>query len=227
MANFWDLPRAIRQKIYRLDLVQEACINFGTCKQRELIRVEDSQRIGFVRIPALLAICKRAQEDAADIYYGENHFDVGEVSDVRLFHIYASPRHLRLIKKLTCTWCGSSEGEGFLFIARNLKGLEELNIRVVEALRARCSMSRHTMSRAAYAIYANNSPSPQQQLSITKSPGYSSLLKISGVRIVNFVRVEDGWARHCKSNGPIPGGFLETHVLPRLKGAASACRKIG
>lgn len=222
MANFWDLPETVRQKIYRLHLVQEQCIKVGRDYRMGLVPFHTWRRT--LRLPALFTISARAETEAAGIYYGENHFDVGVVLNVLDLGGIVPRRHLPLVKRITCNWDGPLPGEGFRYIAGRLKGLEELNIRVDEALMVRCQMSRHNRPRAVFI----DKPTPQQQLSIVRSSGYADLLKISGVQHVRFIGMGPGWPTSIvKSNGPIPGGFLETHVLPKLKGVARGYVKIG
>lgn len=210
MANFFDLPRPIREKVYRLHLVKADPI---TRDQHDEIANYSPISYGKA-MPALIAVSKKVEREAAAIYYGENHFDFGLVRSTICFCYRTYTRFLRMVRKATCTWEGDLAGEGFQAIAR-MKNLQELYIRVDEASMVRQMVNSRTNSR--YTIgWHEREPSPQEQLSIVRYPGYSSLSKISGVPHVEFITTLD--YKKEEVGGCISGGFLETQLLPKLMG---------
>jgi hypothetical protein len=74
MAKFWDLPKPVREQIYRLHLVQEDPVdlkNFDAACGRNWTSIwPESHR----KSPRLLEVCKKTEREAAGIYFGENTF---------------------------------------------------------------------------------------------------------------------------------------------------------
>lgn len=171
-------------------------------------------------MPPICHISRQADREAAPIYYGENHFEFGVAHPHNQFGRenpqcltnVTSPRHLKLIRKVTCHWPCDNAYDWFLRISR-MKGLEELYIGVDEKDMVNDAMRARYPKRT----WSLDELSPQHMLAISRAPGMSALLTISGVPMVQFVKRKgyDG-AEH---GGPIPGGFLETNVRPRLMGA--------
>lgn len=219
MTNFWDMPKTVRHEIYRLDLVRDEPI---TLAKHRLIATHASGGRFFSRrlMPPLLAISKKADREAAPIYYGQNHFDVAAVNQAWSLSEITYPRHFRMIRKITCWWTSTNVREGFLAIAR-MKGLQELNIRVNEGDMVRqASYSRH--NRQIWNIH-DEELTQQQQLVLLRWPGMSALMTISNVPVVQFLKTKSHDGRDV--GGAIPGGFLETQVLPKLTGIRPASVK--
>lgn len=220
MTNFFDLPKLVRLKIYRLHLVHDEPINREkhdeVCKHGS----GDTHKYTGRNMPALLAISKKADKEAAPIYYGENHFEFDPVFAAYGFAARSYPRHLRMVRKVTCAWKNDLAGEGFIAIAR-MKGLQELHIRVDEhSMVQQTAVSRH--KRQMWSLPAEDL-TPQQQLAIQRYPGMSSLLSISNVPQVDFIEFKNypNPAFVRATNGPIPDGYLQTYVVPKLKGIRS------
>lgn len=70
MTNFWDLPKAVRERIYRLHLVQDLPVGrrdyFTSCN---MPRGKHSKTM-----PCLLAASTKIEREAVHIYFGENTF---------------------------------------------------------------------------------------------------------------------------------------------------------
>jgi len=183
------------------------------------------RKIGTLWVPAIFLASRRAQEEAAVIYYGENNFDLGDASAALYWHQIVLPKHIRFVKKATCTWRGRSSGEGFQCIARKFKGLQELYIRVDEAYIVQQQVSRQDRSRSHFIDVIT----PQQNLSVRQSAGYTGLLRISGIPHVEFIKLDPDFSQCARYNttGPIPGGFLQTYVIPMLQGRTCESVKIG
>lgn len=223
MTNFFDLPKLVRMKIYRLHLVRDEPVSPSEHNLIATRRSGGRTYHGFTdeytrkRTPPLLAVSKQAEREAAPIYYGENHFEFDPVRVASSFAMTTYPRHLRMIRKVTCEWSEDMAREGFLAISR-MKGLQELYIRVNEGAMVRNTLnSRHV--RQCYYI-PDDQLTPQQQLSLLRHPGMSGLLAISNVPLVEFTRLKPP-SYSSDPSGPLPDGFLQTQILPVLKGLRS------
>lgn len=219
MANFWDLPRPVREKIYRMHLVRDGPISR---EEHHQIVKHDPRTYRRHYMPPLLCVSKKFEKEAAAIYYGENHFVFEPVSQAWMFAYRTFPRHLKLVRKVTCEWEGTVSREGFMAIAR-MKGLQELFIRVDEGFMVRQMIgSRHL--RQTHRI-PDEELTPQHHLALIKHPGMSAVLSLSGIPHVQFIKAIS-WDKN-EVGGPIPGGFLETYVLPRITGSDSSITRIG
>lgn len=222
MANFWDLPRPVRDMIYRLHLVEEEPIT--TEKHRNFAEdttEPDMYQVG--RRPRICAVSPKAESEAAPIYYGENYFvfgwnKTGSHSSVFSFTGCTSPRHLRMIRKVTFQWplpysyhsrAYGMAGESFTEIAR-FKGLQELYIRVDEEAMVR----KMLVSRRSVQLSPPRPLTHQDGIAILRHPGMSGLLKISGVPKVEFIKRFS--YSGAEQGGPIPGGYLQTEILSKM-----------
>ena len=120
---------------------------------------------------------------------------------------------MNLIRKVTYHWpfgYGSHNARGGFTIIARMKGLQKLYIRVDEAKMVNHMLyDRHFRQHMTYS-----NPTPQQKLAILRHPGMSALLSISGLLEVSFKKALNSDGR--KEAGPIPGGVLETQILPKL-----------
>ena len=103
MANFWDLPKPVREQIYRPHLVQVELVDLNdfdaACRGNENSIWDYSDPLR--RVPRLLQVCKKTEREAAGIYFGENTFIWKRPHDVYQWKYKLWPRHLRLIRSLT------------------------------------------------------------------------------------------------------------------------------
>lgn len=228
MATFMDLPKDVRERIYRLHLVRDKPIT--NSEHHKIVKHRKKFTWGWratpeKAMPPLLSVSSKIEKEAAPIYYGENHFDLGDIGplhqDCKILTI-TWRRHLKFVRKITCTWAKFLDNwGGYGMIGENwkrlskLKGLEELNIRVDEAdLLKFMAVGREVRQRGVHVM----SPTPQQQLAILRFPGIAGLLSIQQVKNVKFIeRVDENGKKY---GGPIAGGALETHILPRLNTSA-------
>ena len=206
MAKFWDLPKTVREQIYRHALMKE-----------EHITIQEHDKIvGFQRAfkatprsPPLLRVSPKVDREAAHIYYGENGFEFDSITAVWRFARNTYPRHVRMVRRLTFTWVGDYSGEAFKCIAR-MKGLQELYIRVDEDQ----IVHDHKWERYNTPFWIDRRIAPQQQLAALKQPGMSGLLRLSGIPHVQFIK-EINYENEL-TGGPNPGGILETVILPKI-----------
>lgn len=220
MTHFFDLPKLIRVKIYRLHLVHDEPVSNNEHNLIASHRSGGRRYHGYLdtytqkKTPPLLAVSKQADREAAPIYYGENHFEFDPVRVASPFAMNTYPRHLRLIRKVTCEWGEDMAREGFLAISR-MKSLQELYIRVNEGSMIRNVLSSRHLTQRYYI--PDDELTSQQQLCLLRHPGMSGLLAISNIPLVEFTRLKPP-TYSSDPSGPLPDGFLQTQVLPRLKG---------
>ncbi|KAF2171831.1 hypothetical protein M409DRAFT_18065 [Zasmidium cellare ATCC 36951] len=230
MATFLDLPKELRERIYRLHLVYDEPI---TNKKHHRIVKHNSRRRRAKRkhsMPPICTVSPKIEKEAASIYYGENHFDIGHIGDVHReckFFDCTPLRHLKHLRSVTCTWANTvpdtwygpgryggygQVGENWRRLS-NLKSLVELNIRVDEAdIIKSMSIGRGVRQQSHVK---EEVLTPQQSLAIFRFPSIAGLLSISGVENANFIQLENDMGE--KYGGPFAGGPLETHILPRLR----------
>lgn len=226
MANFWDLPKPVRETIYRLHLVKDEEVDYRTHYEFTR-RGRRARGSGKKEIPAIFLVSSKVQREAAPIYYGENHFVFGRTkkrtySSILEFTSAQRTRHIRMIRKVTYQWprsqtgywYGYEAGAGVSFpeLAR-FKGLEELYLRVDEE-----SMIQHVM--ASRRTLQRLPPRPltlQDGVALLRHPGMVHLLKMSGIAHVEFLKKVQDDGNEENASGPIPGGFLETEIAPQLR----------
>lgn len=228
MASFWDLPRPVRDTIYRLHLVKNEPIaedeHFKLVTTRQYTR----RRYGALkRVPPICALSTKADKEAAPIYYGENHFAFGPgkhggESRIGPFATQSWTRHLRMVRKVTIQWpkpgtygaWGGVAREAFLEIGR-MTSLKELYIRVDEKEMVREMLWSRRTRRQRRA--GSDAPiTPQENLAILRHPGMTGLLTLHGILQVQFIK-RLGYGGN-EYGGPIPGGLLETEIAARLRG---------
>lgn len=209
MPDFWDLPRKVRDKIYRMHLVHDEPITQDAhdkmCRDRKALGYRQKQ------MPIIFRVSARADREAAPIYYGENHFILPSLSpDYLVWRGF--PRHFRLVQKVTCDWSPyqSAVGNALEDLAK-LRSLRELTIRVDEREMVRRALRR----RDNRPQYTSNSAecSPQEQLALYQLKGFDRLLSLRGIPHVNFVPRTVGGE---EEGGPIPGGILLTQIKPKI-----------
>ncbi|KAK4545967.1 hypothetical protein LTR36_002531 [Oleoguttula mirabilis] len=208
MANFLDLPKPVRERIYELHLESQEPI---TSSQHRAI-IKHNWGEGARSMPPLLRLSRKIEKEAMPFYYANNHFIFDTVNGILAMGYDTWPRHLRLVRKVTCVWKVSEvyATETFKELAR-YKGLQELYIRVDEM----AMLKKMLWRRNAHQRARVDDPTPQQQLAILRFPGIVGLLRLSGIPHVQFEKLLD--RKGEAFGGPIPGGVLETQVAAKMQ----------
>ncbi|KAF7188935.1 hypothetical protein HII31_09858 [Pseudocercospora fuligena] len=212
MANFWDLPRSIRDRIYRLHLIEKDNI---TPLSYERLSIPDARPH---RMPALLLVSKRLEKEAVPIFYGENMFETPSTYIGQLIHLIW-PRHVRLISRLTFDWSPSATDVTHdLGPLRHMRALQELNIKVDEReMVIKSVWSRDKKVRRRYPGQNGEQLTPQECLTLLQYPGIAALLRLSNIPAVSFLKRKSHNGNEV--GGPLRDGILLTHVLPRITAA--------
>lgn len=102
MTGFLDLPRRLRERIYREVLVRKGITSYtdfrNDCKPRSY---EEHYA------PALLRVSAKIDREAAPHYFGGNHFKSNEFWVLWNFWRRLPPRDVRLVGRLTVVFDSS------------------------------------------------------------------------------------------------------------------------
>jgi len=203
MANFWDLPKPVRERIYRLHLVQEDPVDlaaFEACCGGGLPPTWSSHesRRGD---PQFLKVCKKTEREAASIYFGENTFVCAQPHEVRAWRVRLWPRHLSLIRALAINgWTtpedhGGGYNECFRLLAA-FKGLKVLTLKVDERMSLERKLRRHQTIKWHSSLYC----SPQLQLQVLHFDGIQGLKSLTNIPQIEFPPLtEEGRKRNGNS----------------------------
>lgn len=224
MANFWDLPTPIREKIYRLHLVQEDPIDFGDFRDAcgDFVARPPWPGRPARAMPRLLQLCKRTEREAAPIYFGENTFLVTDPYPVWQWKERLWPRHMKLIRQMTVNcWrtpdvYGSGYNDGFRQLG-SLKGLVKLTVKVDEQRSLEKFLERHSTIK----WHSSLGCSPQLQLQTLHFSGIMGLKSLTNIREVKFAPMTPPVpANHPGKSGAIAGGILDTIIRSGMQRAA-------
>lgn len=152
MANFWDLPKPIRERIYRLHLLQDQPVTQGDflqlCGRRET-RCSCSECL-VKMMPCLLQADHKIEREAAHIYFGENTLEVLEPLELDSLVNLVHKRHYNRIRKVLLKIPrleprnSAADNEASLLKIGTMRGLESLTVELNEqkAFKAMLERSR-------------------------------------------------------------------------------------
>ena len=227
MANFMDLPKPVREKIYRLHLIadeqpvtfeayKQACGSPATIGDYEGVHLHtlhdngvDTSRNGTSRtMPALLQVNDTIEREAAGIYYSENAFAFTGPGSLYTWKFFVLPRHLKLVRKVVLlTWTrhsGARANDAF----GKLGALPQLESLAVAVNERRCLATPHTKKWHPPFGFGR-----QIALQAYQLEGITGLRSLRGLRDVKFVKGDNAAPDEDSGDvGTIPGGFLETTV---------------
>lgn len=110
MTGFLELPRRLRERIYREVLVRKGTTSFTD------FRTDCNGRrrwIGGQWAPPLLRVSSKVDREAAPLYFGSNHFRSDKLQELGSFFWKLPSRHIHLVGRLTVVFepssCGHSE----------------------------------------------------------------------------------------------------------------------
>jgi hypothetical protein len=227
MTNFWDLPNAVRKRIYRLHLVtNEQPVDFeaykkscGNDRVRSSHTSQDRQfKPANRKIPLLLQVSRKVEREASPIYFGENTFGLWWLESLFVWKHFTWPRHINRIRKvLLLHWTPRTDAAGNAAFRKlsTLHRLESLTFIVDETQRLRNLLdpSRYDPKSVHRAIRWDDSLGfgPQISLQALRFNGIEGLRSLRGLREVEF-RGRYG----PDHGGPTPGGLLETTIKKEI-----------
>lgn len=223
MANFWGLPKPVREQIYRLHLVREDSVDlsdFETACGGELGPIWDwrsSRRKPRRGKPRLLELCKKTERETAAIYFGENTFVCRQPYEVHLWRERIWPRHLGLIRSLVINgWTdpekyGGSYNECFRLLA-SFKGLKVLTLKVDEQTSLESKLQRHPTIKWHPSLGCSS----QLQLQTLHFCGINGLMFLTQIPRIEFPPLTEEGRKSHGDSGAIVGGVLDTLVRQEI-----------
>jgi hypothetical protein len=221
MANFWDLPEAVRKKIYRLHLIQNDRITLR--KFGEFCR---STRGYEKAMPSLFRVGDKVQREASDIYFGENTFEVARPQDIKYWLRRLFPHHLKLVRSIVLKEWAVVRGGSVLRRSKcdadfkrlmTFKSLQCLTVMVDEKAVLHALIKEHENIKWHISLGSG----PQINLQLLYVNGMAGFRSIRGIRMLEFLQVGTSITKGTKQLGSIVGGLLETTIrqevmLPRV-----------
>lgn len=202
MANFMDLPKPVREKIYRLHLIadkqpvtfeayKQACGSSATIGDYEGMDPRtlrdngvDISRDGISRtMPALLRVNDTIERKAAGIYYGENAFSFTGPGSLYTRKFFVLPRHLQLVRKVVLLGWTRHSGARANVAFGKLGGLPQLESLTVVVNERRCLATPHTKKWHPSFGFGR-----QIALQAYHFEGITGLRSLRGLRDVKFVK---------------------------------------
>jgi len=228
MPNLWDLPKAVRKKIYRLHLVQDEPITYQEFKAFCGCTERDDRKLAVKRgpkkirteiklMPRLLEADRKIEREASQIFFGENSFVFCTPSCMdswvkRLWH-----RHLNLIRSMILDdwYCAQnrlltyspSYDVGFQRLGR-LKSLQSLTIMMDEAAVLNVVIRRFL----AMEFHSSLGYGPQINLKLLNLNGMASFRSLSGLRHLEALKFNSSITQVPKQLGTMDGGLLESII---------------
>jgi hypothetical protein len=228
MKTFWDLPKPVREKIYRLVLVaEEQPVDFeaykkicgytgvftdSLCKTNKPVRVE---------CPSFLRVSRKVEREASPIFFGENTFALSKPDTLNTWKRFAMPRHSKQIRKVAISsWKESSSGshDGAFKAFRTLPVLETLTFCIDEEKELEGLLAHHKWQPTYRSIKWDPiiGFGPQVNLQLLRLDGIAGLRSLRGLREVNFLRDLSISSEDPGNVGSMSGGFLETVVKKEI-----------
>lgn len=214
MTTFWDLPRSVRERIYRLNLVQETPLVFD-----EFMKMcGNKDTFPLTTMPCLMQADRKLELEAVDIFYRENTFQMNvNKSPWRWINLMSRP-HIDRIRTIVVTdWDRFvAPADRFFSAIGHFKGLESLSVQFNEQQALR-SYLQSTAKHAGMKWHISLGHGPQLQLQMLHFTGIRGLRSIRGLRHVEFVpRNREAREEIVGDFGPIHDGFLNAIVKKEM-----------
>lgn len=213
MTNFWNLPRSVRERIYRLDLVHEASLELDVyISMCGKVHTHPPRTM-----PCLMQVSRRLELEALGIFLGENSF-VMSLRDMSIWKYWMPRRHYNQIRSVVVKdwWSfGNMCDESFRMLG-SMRSLESLSVRVDEQEALRSYLES---TAKLFDIKWHNSLGygPQVQLNVLRFEGIRGLRSLRGLRHVEFLPVDPEAEEEVPGDfGPIPGGLLDTVIKKEM-----------
>jgi hypothetical protein len=221
MPTFWDLPRNVRDKIYRFSLVQEGVIDPDDFKKA--CGIKSDWWLRERGMPFLLQLCERTEQEAAEIFFGENTF-FARITETHVWHGMIYPRHFKLIRKFSVGGWDWPEtyGPGYTSGFRMLRSFKSLDT-VTVTINEQESLEDLLSHRSTIKWHKSLGLSPQLHLKVLNFNGIPGLRSLRNIYRINFKskslrqRTATGDGDEFE-RGDIVGGFLDTTLRQEIAG---------
>jgi len=223
MKTFWNLPKPVREKIYRLALIEEEQpVDFAaykkTCGYTEENADDmdcDTKKPAKLKCPDLLQVSRKVEREAAPIYFGENTFCLWSPEALGVWKRFTLLRHIKQIRKVALwSWSelkGVPADSAFKAFA-TLPKLESLTLCIVEEEKLKAMLTTHEQRPAHRTLswHPSIGLGPQVNMQLLRLPGVGGFRSLRGLRGVKFVKDLNVSSDDPDNLGSMPGGFLET-----------------
>lgn len=231
MKSFCDLPKLVREKIYRMHLVQDDPVTFSefkaicNCIDEDEQTNEKTPRI----MPSILQVSRKVEREgmfeemdetfarigkliyipASLIYFGENAFEIKGWKAFENWFRRLWPRHAQQIRTIRIGhWGPQCPPTGDFYPANDFKKLKSL--RMLQSLIVvvdENAMLQRVLGKLRYYDKWHDSLELglQVHLQMMHVTGMTALRSLRGMLNVTFTH-----PKGIGQQGSIPGGFLET-----------------
>lgn len=221
MTNFMDLPKPVREKIYRLHLVAEKQpVDFEAYKK--ICGYTETWTRGVrkpteLKCPSLLLLSSEVEKEASPIFFGENTFCLRDATSLSTWKRFTLPYHLKQVRKIAISVFGeryASTGISAFTAFNSLPKLECLTVRIDEqkCLEMAVAHHEHTSTNREISWHPCLGFGPQLDLQSLRLDGVAGLRFVRGLREIKFVKDLNISNDDLKNVGSMSGGFLETVV---------------
>jgi hypothetical protein len=228
MKTFWDLPKPVREKIYRLHLVEEQQpVDFAAykkaCRYTEASRdlYGSAAKPANVKSPTLLQVSRKIEREASAIYFGENTFALSRPESLRDWKTFTIPRHIKHIRKVALLgWTqaqGASANAAFK-VFNTLPKLESLTLcfEEEETLKEKLMYDEFRSTNRAMNWHSSLGFGPQVSLQLLRLRGMHGLRSLRGLRKVKLVKDLNVSHDDLGNVGSMSGGFFETVIIKEI-----------
>jgi hypothetical protein len=238
MANFMDLPKAVRKKIYRLHLVaDEQPVDFEAYKKicGYEFYGDDEHPLTMLnkgetrKMPPLFYASRNIEQEACPILFGENTFILSGPAAMDIWKRFMWRRHVKYIRKLVVRkgqswWSAGNEAFSCL---RTLSGLDSLvavidKEAILNLVFAKTGLYEGSPDPTYSILKAPHRPKmrpehlglgPQVYLQVLHHAGIRGLRTLRGLKHVRFIKSIDALdSDNPECEGGLPAGLLETIV---------------
>ena len=228
MKTIWDLPKPVREKIYRLNLVaEEQPVDFEAYKKTCGYTEDaddmdwDTKKPARLKCPDLLRVSCKMEREASPIYFGENTFCMWSPDALSVWKRFAAPRHVKQIRKVAMrnwTVFDGGEADAAFKTMNTLPKLESLTfcVKEEEQLRTVLTSRQYRPAHRILSWHESLGLGPQVNLQSLRLRGMNGLRSLRGLREVKFVKDLNVSSDDSSNVGSIPGGIFETVVKKEI-----------
>lgn len=213
MANFMDLPKAVREKIYRLHLLDEPqpiplCYYKQACGRSAFATAYDKKNPRMM--PQLLQVSRKIEREASPIYFGENAFMFIEPEDFYHWKRATWLRHRNQMTKIVLVGWGANStpaaNKAFEQLGK-LPKLDSLAVKIDEKKELLSLLRFDPIIRCGGRLPIG----PHINLQILRLPGMQGFRSLKNVRDLRFIKNELVMDSEDPNDfGSLPGGVLES-----------------
>jgi hypothetical protein len=224
MKTFWDLPKPVREKIYRLHLVpEEQPVSFEAYK--ETCGYTESDNKGYkpakVLCPILLLVNRKMDREASPIYFGENAFHLARPESLSDWKRFTTTRHMKQMRKVVVsewTKLRGASADGAFKVFDTLPKLESLTFcfREEDQLREKLGHPDFRAKNRFITWHQTLGFGPQVNLQLLRLQGMDGLRSLRGLREVKLVKDLNVSSDDLDNVGSMPEGFFETVVKQEI-----------